>query len=199
MFRRETLIAAMKASPQGANAPSVQKVVRRLCDLGQAEGVADTLAEALLDIGILGGRVPPPKGVLTASLLEQALQAIKIEVEAYAKTGVLCARGYYPAGKLAMLMAGRWEQQFSSTLRGDPGDTALMDTAHPDYIARSAIAAQKLYFDVFSKLPRTAEGDILLPMKDVEGVCVAAVRLMHAAFNAPDAAVHGFLHGEEPK
>ena len=73
-----------------------------------------------------------------------------------------------------------------------------MDHLSPEYNARAAVAAQKLFADIFSKLPRTADGEqLLLPMRDLEGVCVAAVRIMHAAFNAPDTAVHQMAHGEE--
>lgn len=197
MFSRNALIAAAKSSPQGPSAPSVQKIVRGLCDLGHEEAVADALAEAILDIGLTKGRIPIPRGLKTTGLVEKALLAIKTEVETYAKTGVLCARGYYPTGKLAMLVAGKWEQQFSSVLPLGAEDV-LMDHLSPEYNARAAVAAQKLYADIFSKLPRTADGEqLLLPMRDLEGVCVAAVRIMHAAFNAPDAAVHQMAHGEE--
>lgn len=193
MGPRDALVAA--AMQGGASSPAVQKIVRNFCSLGRVEEAADAIAEVLVSTGVREHRVPVPRGLKTTGLVEKALLALKAEVETYAKTGVLCARGYYSAPQLTMLAIGKWEQRFPPPLQETA--EALADNTSAEFNTRSAVAAQRLLM-ALRNLAIAADGEhLLLPMRDLEGFCVTAVRVMHTAFNSPDAAVHEMLHGKE--
>lgn len=182
---------------QGPLAPAVQKVLQAHCAAGHIAAVADVVATALLDKALGDASFPQPRGLRTAALAGQALDASKQLAQGYAHRGVLCAKGYMSAGQLTLIIFGKWEQLFSSVLQHPEATHGLPGVTHPDHEARSAVAAQALFLRVLQGLPRSPEGDhILLPMKDVEHICRSAVTMMYSAYTQPDEMIHGLLHGD---
>lgn len=190
------LLGPIKA--QGLYSPAIQKVLRHHCDAGRIAETADVVARALYDQALVDRTLPEPKGFLVASLSARMADGAKHLAETYAKRGVLCAKGYYPASQLALLIIKLWETEFNSVLTDPTMDSGLIQEADPDYVTRCTVAAQKL-LTLLERAPRNADGDLVLPMKEVEGFCMTAVRVMHSAFSQPDVAVHELLHGETPK
>lgn len=187
------LLGLIKA--QGLLAPPVQRILQHHCSSGLVAEVADLVAEVLVDDGLSHGRLPTPRGLPTAELKAEVASAAKALVEEYAKRGVLCAKGYFPPGQLLMLVLARWEKEFASVLVAPEEETGIpMDHLHPDFIARSAVSAQALSV-LLLRLPRNPEGDLILPMRELEGLCVKATRTMFRAFNNPDEVIHEMLHG----
>jgi len=172
-------------------------VLQEHCARGRVAEVAEVVSTALLSAALQDNSIPQPRGLRTAALAEQALQACKVAAEAYARHGVLCAKGYYPAGQLMLLMFQKWEQEFTAVVQHPEENGGLMDAADPDFLARSAMSAQ-LLLRLLSKLQVGPGGEhLLLPIRDLEGICVAATKKMYAAFTSPDAALHQLLHGKE--
>lgn len=180
---------------QGLFSPGVQRVLHHHCDAGRIAEVADLVVQALLEDGVSKRELPIPRGVLTPEIRDLAEKSARGLVENYARRGVLCAKGFLPAGQLLMLLIGAWENEFRSVLRAPEDPSELLDSAAPDFIARSAISAQVVQ-RMLLRLERTPAGDLILPMKEVEGFCVKATQAMYAAFTKPDEALHQMLHGE---
>ena len=190
------LIGTIKA--EGLLSPKVQKILQHHCGTGHIVEVADVVARVLYDQALQEHSIPEPVGVRTRELVERAQDGIRNVVEAYARRGVLCAKGYYPPSQLALLLLDCWESDFNGALRHVEIGSGLPDTTDHDFVARAAVAAQALA-KMLEKLPRSQEGDALLPMKDMEGFCIAAVRMMHAAYTKPDVTVHELVHGHTPE
>jgi len=179
--------------------PKVQKILQHHCEIGMILEVAEVVAKVLFDQALVEHTMPEPQGVKTAELHARAADAAKHLAEEYARRGVLVAKGFLPAGQLMLIILRMWEDQFSSVLRNPEEHHDLVEDVSPDFIARQAVAAQAVR-DLLARLPTTSDGEgLILPMKEVEGFCVIAVKAMHAAFINPDAAVHKTLHGEVPK
>lgn len=190
------LVGTVKA--QGLYNPKVQRIILHHCEGGRIAEIAEVVAQVLYDEALNNRTLPEPKGVRTGELVARMLDGAKHIAETYARRGVLCAKGFFPSGQLALLIIRRWETAFSSVLLGAEENHQLVDGADPDFLTRSTVAAQALG-ELVLKLPRTEDGDLILPMKELEGFCVLAVKRMHAAFTKPDHAVHELLHGEQPK
>ncbi len=186
------------AKAEGLLAPKMQKILQQHCEAGRIVEVAAVVAQVLYDQALQDHSIPEPAGVKTRELVERTQDGVRHLVETYARRGVLCAKGYYPPAQLVMLILDRWEQDFNGALQHLEKGTGLPDTTNHDFVTRSTIAAQALG-KMMGKLPRSQEGDVVLPMKDMEGFCVAAVRVMHAAFTRPEAAVHELVHGSPPE
>lgn len=186
------------AKAVGLYSPKVQKIFQHHCEAGRIAEVAEVVAQVLYDEALAAHTLPEPKGVRTDELVARMLDASKHLAETYARRGVLCAKGYLPAGQLALLVINRWETTFHSVLAGQEEEHQLVDGLDPDFLTRSTVAAQALA-ELLLRLPRTQDGDLILPMKELEGFCVMAVKKMYIAFVKPDSAVHELLHGEPPK
>lgn len=192
MNKLSLLTGTIKA--QGLLAPKVQRILQHHCETGKVAEIADLVAEILLEDGLVGGRLPQPRGLATQELLDTMSGAAKAVVEEYAKRGVLCAKGFFPAAQLYMLLLAKWEKSFASVLVSPEEVGIPVDHLHPDFIARSAVSAQALSA-LLLKLPTTPEGDLILPMRELEGLCVRATQVMYRAFTEPDATIHEMLHG----
>ncbi len=196
MNKLHLLMGLIKA--QGLLALDVQRILQHHCETGKVAEVASLVAAALLENGLekTNVRMPVARGLLTDELREEAWDAAKYLAEQYSKRGVLCAKGFFPSAQLMKLLFAAWEATFGSVLRNPEEPGIAVDHLHPDFIARSAVSAQELA-RMLLKLERSAEGDIILPMKDLEGLCVRATQEMYRAFTQPDAAIHRVLHGED--
>lgn len=192
----QLLVGTVKA--MGIYHLKIQKILQAHCEAGRILEAAQVVAQVLYDDALLHKTIPEPKGVRTPELVARMWDAAKQLSETYAKRGVVCAKGFLPASQLMRLIGSRWENDFNSVLVGAADDHKLADELAPDFVTRSTVAAAMLG-ELLNKLPRTQDGDIVLPMKEMEGFCVTAVRRMHAAFVKPDVAVHELLHGETPK
>jgi hypothetical protein len=190
------LVGTFKAS--GLYSPKVQKIIQHHCEAGRIMEIADVVSQVLYDEALQNRSLPEPKGVRTADLVDRMLDGARQLVEIYARRGVLCAKGFLPPAQLALLVVRRWENAFHSVLAGLEADHEIVDGTDPDFLVRSTVAAQAVS-ELLLRLPRTQEGDLILPMKELEGFCVMAVKKMHAAFVKPNHAVHELLHGEPPK
>lgn len=190
------LVGTFKA--QGLYTPKVQRIIQHHCETGRIVEIAEVVAQVLYDEALAARSIPEPKGVRTDELTARMLDGIKILCEDYARRGVLCAKGYLPAGQLALLVIRLWENAFHSVLVGAEDNHPLVDGADPDFLTRSTVAAQALA-ELALRLQRTEEGDLVLPMRELEGFCTTAVKKMYAAFVKPDHAVHEMLHGEPSK
>lgn len=190
------LLGPIKA--QGLLSPQIQKALLHHCEGGRIAEVADVVARAIYDQALVDRTLPEPKGVQTKELSARMADGAKHLAESYAKRGVLCAKGYYPASQLTLLIIRLWETQFNSVLSDPTMDSGLVQEGDPDYVTRCTVAAHKLA-TILDRLPRDADGALVMPMKEVEGFCMMAVRVMHHAFTHPDVAVHELMHGETPK
>lgn len=175
---------------QGLLAPSVQKVLLHHCSVGRISEVAAVVVAALLEGGLRQVRMPIARGLLTADLRAEASATSEHLAEEYSRHGVLCAKGYLAPSSLGDLLYATWEQSFSSVLQHP--ENAMVVGADPDFGARSAVSAQALAH-LLLKCERTSTGDLILPMKDLEGLCSLATAEMYQAFSQPDAAIHAAL------
>lgn len=190
------LLGAIKA--QGLLSPAIQKVLLSHCQAGRIAEVADVVAQAIYAQALVDRTLPEPKGVMTGSLLGRMTDGAKQLAESYGRRGVLCAKGYYPTHQLMLLIIRLWESQFNSVLIDPSMDSGLLQEGDPDFVTRCTVAAQKLH-DLLKRLPTNEDGDLVLPMKEMEGLCMVAIRTMYVAFTEPDVAVHELMHGENPK
>lgn len=190
------LLGPIKAA--GLYSLGIQKALTAHCEAGRIVEVAEVVARALYDQALVDRTIPEPKGVNTNALSARMADAAKHLAETYARRGVLCAKGYYPASQLMLLIIKLWESEFHSVLLNHTLDSGVVEEADPDYITRCTVASQKM-LTMLERLPRNEDGDLMLPMKEVEGFCMMAVRTMHAAFVKPDVAVHELMHGETPE
>lgn len=193
----QLLVGTVKA--QGLLSPRIQRIVQHHCDAGRIREMAEVVAQVLYDQALGDRSIPEPTGVRTPELLARTQDGVRHIVERYAQRGVLCAKGYYPAAQLVMLMLGKWENDFNNAFQHLDSDHGLPDTDDHNFVTRSTVAAQAIRAVLLKKLPRTPEGDLVLPMSDLEGFCIAAVRTMHAAFTCPEETVHELVHGALPK
>lgn len=191
------ILGAIKA--QGLLDRKIQSILQHHCDAGRIAEVAEVVATALYHQALVDRTMPEPQGIKTKELEARATSAAQRLAEDYARRGVLVAKGYLPAGQLALGILRIWETQFSSVLQNPEEPHELVDDLDPDFITRSSVSAQAI-LALLARLPKSADGEaLLLPMKEVEGFCVSATRAMYKAFVKPDHAVHETLHGEVPK
>lgn len=191
------LLGPIKA--RGLHDPKLQRIIQQHCEQGRIAEIAEVISLALYHAAITDGRLPQPRGVRTRELVDRALDGAKHLVETYARHGVLCAKGFYPVGQLALDVVGIWEKDFSSVLQRTDETGGLVDGADPDFLTRSTVAAEKLRH-LFARLKPAESGDaLLLPISELEGLCVAAVRRVYTSMLEADVAVHEVLHNETPK
>lgn len=190
------LLGPIKA--RGLHDLQVQRIIQQHCERGRIAEVAEVVALALYHTAITDGRLPQPRGVRTRELVDRAVDGARHLVETYARSGVLCAKGFYPAPQLCLEILGLWEKDFSSVLQRTDETGGLVDGVDPDFLTRSTVAAEKLRH-LFSRLAPTADGEaLLLPISELEGLCVAATRRVYTAMLETDVAVHEIMHNETP-
>lgn len=179
---------------QGLYTVTIQAALRQHCEQGRIAEVAELVAQALFDQALVEKTLPEPKGVMTPVLRGRMLDGAKHLAETYARRGVLCAKGYYPVSQLVLQIVKLWESSFSNIVDLSSDDHLLREE-DPDYATRCTVAASSL-LGLLDRLERNGDGSFVLPMKDVEGFCMTAVRQVHAALKRPDIAVHQMLHNE---
>lgn len=193
-----SLLGPIKA--RGIYDLKIQTIIQRHCEQGRIAEAADVVGLALYHDAVATGKIPHPRGIRTRELVDRAIDGIKKLIETYAKSGVLCAKGFYQASQLMLNVLGMWEADFATSVLQRSEETGgLVDGADPDFLTRSTIAAEKLRH-LFSLLKPSPDGEaLLLPISELEGLCVAATRRVYTAMLKPDVAVHEVLHGETPK
>ncbi len=192
-----SLLGPIKA--RGLHEPKMQRIIQAHCEQGRIAEVAEVVALSLYHAALADGRLPQPRGIRTRELVDRAADGARHLVETYARHGVLCAKGFFPAPQLCLNILGLWERDFSSVLQRSEETGGLVDGADPDFLTRSTVAAEKLHH-LFARLKPTENGEaLLLPISELEGLCVAAVRRVYVSMLETDVAVHEIQHGETPK
>lgn len=201
------MLAAMTSLPllgpikaRGLYDTDIQRIIQQHCERGSINEMAEVVSVALYHEALVDGRLPQPRGIRTRELVDRAADGCRHLATTYARRGVLVAKGFFPAPQLALRILGLWEADFTSVLQRSEETGGLVDGAEPDFITRSTVAAEKLRHLLSSKLQPTESGDgLILPISELEGFCVAAVRRVYTSMLKPDVAVHELMHGETPK
>jgi hypothetical protein len=196
------LLGPFKA--KGIYDPKIQGIVQRHCERGMIAEIAEVVARYFYDDGLALGYIPQPVGVKTKELLERVADAAKRVAEGYGRRGTMCAKGYYPAQRLMLDIIRIWEDEFHSVAELDatglPGTYDAEGTTK-EFIDRSTVAANAIAKALVAKLKQTTvdgEQVLLLPMRELEGVCSSSVRAMYLVFTKPDEYIHEQMHGEKP-
>jgi hypothetical protein len=199
--RLEHLLGPAKA--KGIYDLRIQQILQRHCERGMIMEIAEVVARYLYDEGLDSGRIPQPAGKKTKELLESATEGATRVAAHYARRGVLCAKGFYPASRLALDILRLWETEFHSIAPEDetglPGEYDAGGMSKT-FVDRSTVAANAIASSLTQKLKRAVvdgEEVLLLPMRELEGVCSSSVRKMYLAFTKPDEYIHELLHGEK--
>lgn len=191
-----SMLGPIKA--RGLHDIKIQKILQQHCERGRIAEAADVVGLALYHAALEDGRVPQPRGVRTRELVDRAIDGVRHLVETYARSGVLCAKGFYSPSQLMLNIIGLWEADFSSVLRHPEEPSGMLDGVDPDFISRSTVAAERLRSLMLARLQVSPDGEhLLLPMKEMEGFCVATVRNTYFSLLKPDVAVHEVFHKEK--
>lgn len=179
-----------------------QQTLLRVCESGYVEEAAEALAHALLQDGIVSGKIPPNSGK------KKKVQDIDVACVYVAKAygdqgGVLYARGWVANWKLAALMLRQWNAGFSPEIPvsrrvvlGMPEQEVADRICIAILNCRAAFLERVQLQDGITPIvgPQGEEG-YRIAKEDLETVLNVLVKAALEAFDDPNAVNHRLLHG----
>ncbi len=195
-IQRSALVAALKA--HGLKSPRGVKVIKQLCQAGQAQTALEAVAEVLLSTT----GVPPNAGMMTRDLALAVEAALLDVTEEYHRSWNPLTPRYASVAQLHGEMTCQWVAGFRKPI---PETLSVRGSLRDEEIGTKLAVMAQLMRDILLKRGALQGGmsdatcdSLVLKMDDLEPICVEAARTLFEAFEHPNEANHLLIHGEKP-
>lgn len=203
-FEKERRVAALIglfAAHDPLSAVAQQSVVRE-CEAGHIEEITEALAHALLQAGLLSGKIPPNAGK-KKEVVDVDAACVFVAQDYANKGGVLVARSWVPTWQLASLILKKWKDSFAPPL--EMTRKLVLGLPEQEVADRVCVAVLNCR-EKFMELTVTQDGEdfpviheahlhYAVGKENLETVLVALVKATLEAFDDPNTVNHRLLHG----
>jgi hypothetical protein len=191
--RREALASSLRGV--GLRSLSATKLMRRMCDDGDAQLVLEAAVDVLLSEAVLSRAVPANVGVLSKDFALAAEGALRDVARAYLDEGAPVFR-YASLESFHAELCKQWLSGFAPPIPKEPVvEGWLADPAINDSLTVAALKLRALFFE----RAKVIDDTLVFPADAIEGLCRSAVNEVFLAIKDPNQANHELLHGDHER
>jgi len=198
--RKYSLSSTLKGA--GFRSLSAVRLMRRLCDAGEAQLVLEAVAGVLLFEAVSSGKVPANAGSLTKDFALAAEGSLRDLAQSYLDEGAPVFR-FAPVEAFHAELCKQWLRGFPPPIKEEVVvEGELSDPEVQDRLTVVALKLRSLLLErgeLSGGMTDDTCDSLTLPVQALEGICRSAANELFLALKRPNEANHQLIHGKHDR